>query len=150
MIAMLVVALVAGLVVGNLRREKPVHVTNAPTPTAADAAACKKLSAALPSTIGDSLKARKVTPNSPFLHAWGTPGVVLRCGVGYPPNFLTTSQGGEVGGILWFPTQTAGAVVYTSVDRIPRVSVAVPSHYSQSFDILTSLSGAVKKTTAGR
>jgi hypothetical protein len=150
MFALLAIALAAGLVVGNLRREKPVRVTNLPNPTAADAAACKKLSAALPSTIGDDLKSRKVTPSSPLLRAWGTPGVVLRCGVGYPPNFLTTSQGSEVGGVLWFPTQTDDAVIYTSVDRVPRVSVAVPSHYSQSFDILTSLSDAVRRTTGGQ
>jgi hypothetical protein len=150
MIALLVVAGAAGLIFGNLRRDEPVRVTDLPTPTAADAAACTKLSDALPATIGDGLKSRKVTPSSPLLHAWGTPGVVLRCGVGYPPNFATTSPGSEVGGVLWFPTQTSDAVIYTSVDRVPRVSVAVPSHYSQSFDILTSLSDAVSQTTAGR
>jgi hypothetical protein len=149
MIALLVAAGAAGLIFGELRRDKPVRVTSLPTPTAAEATACTKLSDALPVTIGDGLKSRKVTPSGPLVHAWGTPGVVLRCGVGYPPNFVTTSLGGDVGGILWFPTQTADAVIYTTVDRVPRISVAVPSHYSQSFDILTSLSDAVKKTTDG-
>lgn len=150
MIVLLIAVLLGGLILGGLQRDQPVRVTNVPSPSAADAAACRQLSAALPSTIGDGLKTRKVRPNSPLLHAWGTPGVVLRCGVGYPPNFLTTSQGGVVDGILWFPTQTTDAVIYTSVDRVPRVSVAVPSHYSQSFDILSSLSNAVKARTEGR
>jgi hypothetical protein len=150
MIALLVVASAAGLILGNLRRDKSVRVTNLPTPSAADAAACQKLSDALPATIGDGLKTRTVTPSSPLLHAWGTPAVVLRCGVGYPPNFASSSQATEVSGILWVPTQTSDAVIYTAAYRFPRVSVAVPSHYSQSFDILTSLSDAVKRTTQGR
>lgn len=145
----MVAAGVGGLLLGNLRREKPVHVTDPPAPSASDAAACKRLAAALPTTIGDGLKARKVTPNSPFLHAWGKPGVVLRCGVGYPPNFKTTSLTGTVDGIFWFPTQTGDAVIYTTVQRTPRVSVAVPTHYGQSFDLLTSLSSAIKATTVG-
>jgi hypothetical protein len=145
----MVAAGAAGLLLGDLRREKPVHVTDPPMPSAADAAACKKLAAALPATIGDDLKGRKVTPSSPYLHAWGTPGVVLRCGVGYPPNFTTTSLTGTVDGIFWFPTETKDAVVYTTVQRTPRVSVAVPSHYGQSFDLLTSLSSAIKATTVG-
>jgi hypothetical protein len=147
----LLAAVAAGFALfGSLNSEKPVHVTDPPVLSGAEAVACKKLAAALPPTIGDDLKPRKVTPNSPFLHAWGTPGVVLRCGVGYPPNFLTTSPGSDVAGILWFPTQTADAVIYTSVDRVPRVSVAVPSHYSQSFDILSSVSDALKQATEGR
>jgi Protein of unknown function (DUF3515) len=150
MIALLVVTLVAGLIIGNARRGGPVRVTELPSPSAADAAACKKLSDALPATIGDGLKSRKVTPASSLVHAWGTPGVVMRCGVGYPPNFATSSQATQVGGVVWIPTQISDAVVYTAAYQSPRVSVAVPSHYSQSFDILTSVSGAVRKTTQGR
>jgi hypothetical protein len=145
----MVAAGAAGLLLGNLRRATPVHVTDPPVPSAADAVACRKLAAALPATIGDGLKARKVTPASPFLRAWGTPGVVLRCGVGYPPDFKTTSLTGTVDGIFWFPTQTGDAVIYTTVQRTPRVSVAVPAHYGQSFDLLTSLSSAIKATTVG-
>jgi hypothetical protein len=144
-------AAVAGglLLFGSLNREEPVHVTDPPVPSASDAVACNKLAVALPDTIGDGLKARKVTPSSPYLHAWGKPGVVLRCGVGYPPNFNSTSLTGTVDGIFWFPTQTGDAVIYTTVQRTPRVSVAVPSHYGQSFDLLTSLSQAIKATTIG-
>jgi hypothetical protein len=146
----LVAAVAGGLVLfGSLNREKPVHVTDPPAPSASEAAACRKLAAVLPATIGDGLKSRKVTPSSPYLHAWGSPGVVLRCGVGYPPNFNATSLTGTVDGIFWFPTQAADVVIYTTVQRTPRVSVAVPSHYSQSFDLLTSLSAAIKATTVG-
>jgi hypothetical protein len=140
----------AGVAVGRLRSGTTVRVTNVPTPTAAEAAACRKLTAILPSTIGDGLNTRTVAPESPLLQAWGTPAVVLRCGVGYPSDFATSTQASDVSGVLWVPTQTSDAVVYTTAYRLPRVSVAVPSHYTQSFDILSSLSDAVKQTTTGR
>jgi Protein of unknown function (DUF3515) len=149
MFALLAAVLGGGLLVRNLLRSGPVHVADLPTLSAADAAACQKLSQALPATIGDGLQRRRVTPSTRLAHAWGTPGVVMRCGVGYPPNFATSSQATEVNGVLWVPTQTSDAVIYTAAYRFPRVSVAVPSQYSQSFDILTSLSGAVK-TLPGR
>ena len=69
-VAVLVVAAGSGLIVGLLRRSEPVRVTNVPTPTAAEAAACRRLAGLLPSTIGDGLKKRVVHPSSPLLHAW--------------------------------------------------------------------------------
>ncbi len=125
-------------------------MTNVPTPSASDAAACRKLNGLLPDEIGDGLKTRTVHPDSPFLHAWGTPAVVLRCGVGYPPDYQANGITGEVNGIFWYPTQTPDAVVYTAVDRLPRVSIAVPDHYQQAFDVLASLAPVMKAGTSGR
>jgi len=142
-----VVAGIAGIVVGQLRRAEPVRVTNVPTPTPAELAACKKLSALLPATIGDGLKSRTVQPNSPLLHAWGTPAAVLRCGVGYPPNYPSAAGAGLIDGVAWDSTGAGDAVVYTAVEREPRVSLAIPRHYAISFDLLVSLSDAIKKAT---
>ncbi len=94
-----------------------MRVTNVPTPSPADAAACRKLSALLPSTIGDGLKTRTVHPSSPLLHAWGTPAAVLRCGVGYPPNFPSAGGAAQVDGVTWVTTSANDAVIYT--DRRP-------------------------------
>jgi hypothetical protein len=130
-------------------QDKPVRVTNVPTPNAGDAAACRKLQAVLPKVIGDGLKTRTVHPSSPLLHAWGTPAAVLRCGVGYPPNFPSDGGAAQVDGVIWVPTQAAGATVYTAVDRLPRVSLAIPDHYQVVGDLLVSIGPAIKQATTG-
>jgi hypothetical protein len=143
----LVVAAGSGLIVGLLRRSEPVRVTNVPTPTAAEAAACRKLAGLLPSTIGDGLKKRVVHPSSPLLHAWGTPAAVLRCGVGYPPGFPSAGEAAEVDGITWVSTVASGALIYTSIERTPRVSLAIPTHYQIAGDLLISITPALKQAT---
>ncbi len=144
---LLVVAFAAGLTIGQLRAAKPVRVTNVPTPNAADGAACGRLSALLPKTIGDGLKPRTVHPASPYLRAWGTPAVVLRCGVGYPPNYLSSGGAATIGGVTWLPTPANGATIYTAIDRSPLVSVAIPDHYQVTGDVLVSVGPAIAKAT---
>lgn len=146
---LLVVAGLSGFIVGQLRRDKPVRVTNVPTPDAADAAACRKLSALLPKIIGDDLKTRTVHPDSPYLHAWGTPAAVLRCGVGYPPNFPSAGGAAQIDGVTWLPTPLQGATLYTAIERLPRISLAIPDHYQVTGDLLVSLSAAIKKAAPG-
>jgi hypothetical protein len=149
-VAAIVVVVVAGsLIIGRLKGSEPVRVTNVPTPSKADFAACKKLSALLPATVGDGLKTRVVHPDSPLLHAWGTPAAVLRCGVGYPPHYDAAALPGVIDGIGWYSTEASDAVIFTTLDRLPRVSVAIPRKYPISFDILVSLSGALKQATTG-
>ncbi len=145
----LLVAAVAGIIVWQVQGPGPVRVTNVPTPSKADAAACERLSALLPSTIGDGLKTRTVHPDSPFLHAWGTPAAVLRCGVGYPPHYDAAALPGEIDGIGWYSTEAGNSVIFTTLDRLPRVSLAIPRTYPISFDLLVSLSDALKKATTG-
>jgi hypothetical protein len=143
-----VTGVVVGIVVATAGSNRVV-VTNIPTPNAADAAACRKLSTLLPETIGDGLHTRTVKPGSPLLHAWGTPAAVLRCGVGLPRDYDPTAIASEIDGILWYRNQVHDAVVFTTLNRTPKVSMAIPDHYRTSFDILVSLSSALKQATKG-
>ncbi len=140
---------IASLIVGQLQRAEPVRVTNVPTPSKADLAACQKLARLLPATVGDGLKTRVVHPDSPLLHAWGTPAAVLRCGVGYPAHYDAAALPGVIDGIGWYSTEASDSVIFTTLDRLPRVSVAIPRKYPISFDILVSLSSALKQATTG-
>jgi hypothetical protein len=144
------IVVVTGAVVGivvALSGSGAVVVTNVPTPDAAGAAACRKLSTLLPEAIGDGLHSRTVKPNSPLLHAWGTPAAVLRRGVGLPPNYDPTAGAGEIDHIVWYRTALRDATVFTAINRTPMVSVAIPNHYQSSFDILVSLSSVLKQAT---
>jgi hypothetical protein len=142
----LVTALVIGLVVGSGGAPKVV-VSNVPTPSAADAAACRSLQALLPESIGDGLHTRGVQPASPLLHAWGTPAAVLRCGVPRPASYSSNAIPGSIDGIGWYSEQVGDATVFTTLNRAPRVSVAVPKDYTIPFDLLVSLSPALKQAT---
>ena len=74
---------------------------------------------------------------------------MLRCGVGAPANLDSTAIPGEIDGIGWYSSPAGNAVIFTTFERIPRVSVAVPNHYTIPFDILVSLSDALKRATKG-
>ncbi len=75
---------------------------------------------------------------------------MLRCGVGYPPNLLSGAPAGQVDGIAWFSTDAGTAVIYTTVDREPRVSLAIPKRYQIAGDLLSSLSTAITQSTSTR
>jgi hypothetical protein len=141
-----ITALIIALVVGSGGAPKVV-VTNVPTPSAADAAACRTLQGLLPESIGDGLHTRGVTPDSPLLHAWGTPAAVLRCGVPRPASYSSTAIPGSIDGIGWYSEQVGDATVFTTLNRSPRVSVALPKAYPIPFDLLVSLSPALKQAT---
>lgn len=147
-LAVLLLGGVAGI--GWIRtRTEPVRVSNVPTPSRADEAACRRLADLLPATIGDGLKTRTVHPASPLLHAWGKPAAVLRCGVGYPPNLTADSAASEIDGVTWFNTPADDSVIFSTLDRVPRVSLAIPRTYPIPFDLLVSLSAAIRQATVG-
>lgn len=119
-----------------------VEVTDIPSPDAQQLQSCTQLHDALPKKVG-GLKERDVTPAGPLVAAWGKPAAVLRCGVGVPSTYRPGVDVSVVNGVGWFEDDRPDDVVYTTVTRRPRVSVAVPRSQSSGFDILVDLSGAV-------
>lgn len=102
------------------------------TPAATEAPACAELMPLLPKELGN--QPQRETTGSEFGAAWGSPALVLRCGVGEPDGFDGFSQCQRANGIDWFiPPElfddlTADLVV-TTIGREPGLEVRVPAQY---------------------
>lgn len=127
----------------------------APPQAAAQAAPCAKVLATLPVTL-TKLAPRVVhtEPETPFVVAWGSPAVVLRCGVDRPRSLVPASVDptkapqyfsatGPGGPYFDVTDDGADAKVYTSVDRAAYVSITIPRTYAAA--PLPALSTALAK-----
>jgi hypothetical protein len=126
-----------------------VRVTDVPSPDQEDARDCQALHADLPTTIGNGLHQRTVKPTNPDLAAWGTPAVVLRCGVGVPATYRPGTDLTIVNNIGWYGDERPDDVIYTTITRQPRIAVAIPRTLSSSFEILVDLSAPIARHTQG-
>ncbi len=75
----------------------------------------------------DGRSGREVAPASDRTAAWGSPAVVLRCGVDRPGGLAATSEIIEVDGVDWFLDERRSAFVFTAVHRATLVEVRVPA-----------------------
>lgn len=126
---------------------KPLRITGIAQPTGTDRSACVTLASRLPASLGHGLGRRALADPTPFAAAWGTPPVVLTCGVsGVAPSYRPTDLLAEVDGVGWYAEPRAGSVRYSTPTRRPHVVVVVPSS-ADAFDVLTSLAGPVAATT---
>jgi hypothetical protein len=121
-----------------------------PTPTGAVAEQCAHLGNALPGRI-ESLRPRVISPRSSLVHAWGSPAVVLTCGVGRPAGYSASSaELAEVDGVSWFEQRPGNVVVWTtfrpSDGSGPTVNVQlmVPTHYQAQGAFLVDLAQPLK------
>ena len=113
-----------------------------PPPTGAAAFACSAIHGRLPDRVaGQTVTA--LTPKSPLTSAWGTPAIVLRCGVGVPGALTPTSQLVTVDGVDWLPEQLTHGYLFTTVGRGVSVEVSVPDAYSPEADALADISPAI-------
>ncbi|MGI8678155.1 MAG: DUF3515 domain-containing protein [Jatrophihabitans sp.] len=150
-----ILALVIGSVTGDSHPPAPkaadptaVLSFAAPPSADADAAPCAKVLAQLPIVLtGLSQRVVHTKPDTPFVVAWGSPAIVLRCGVGRPKDLSEGSaaqfiQGGVAGGPFYDVQRDGNANVYTTVDRAAYVSITIPGEY-QGADKLPTLSQAI-------
>ena len=93
---------------------------------AGSAAGCARLHAALPSSV-EGRGARSTAPASARTAAWGSPAVVLRCGVGRPRGLRPTSEVIEVNDVEWYLTEPTPPYVFTTVGRGTYVELRVPA-----------------------
>jgi hypothetical protein len=108
---------------------------------------CGRLHDALPGSL-DGRDRRDTEPDSPRTAAWGTPAVVLRCGVSRPAGLAADSELIEVDGVSWYLAEATPPYVFTVVDRGTFVQLRVPGSVprDQATAPLVDLAGAVQET----
>jgi hypothetical protein len=116
-----------------------------PLPEGAGAYACAALHGSLPDEV---LKhtVTATTPKSSYTSAWGSPAIVLRCGVPQPAALTATSQLLTVDGVDWLPEQLTAGYLFTTVGRELNVEVSVPNAYAPESDALVDLSPVIAAT----
>ncbi|MCF3131595.1 DUF3515 domain-containing protein [Streptomyces olivochromogenes] len=128
-----------------------------PSPDAKTAAQCRALHEVLPRTV-DGRKRDDPEPRSAFTAGWGSPAIILRCGITRPPKMIDPevargedpdAMGGGVNGVDWLmEKQDDGTWRFTTAERETYVQVSLPDGMSQQDDgaqVLIDLAAAVKK-----
>lgn len=116
-----------------------------PVPDARVAAYCRALHAVLPSRV-DGLPRHDLKPSSDLIAGWGSPTVVLRCGVPRPAaDDDVNTLGGEVDGVSWsYEARPDGSVRMTTTLRKAYVEVTLPKKYAHDAGPLADLAPAVR------
>jgi hypothetical protein len=118
-----------------------------PTPDAAVTKLCRNLDRVLPQKV-DGLSRKDPQPASALTAGWGSPAIILRCGVPRPAAMNDPeADGAEVDGVGWLlQKQGDGSFRFTTTLRLAYVEVTVPAERSgNGVAPLVSLAPAVKK-----
>ncbi|MFE9451158.1 DUF3515 domain-containing protein [Streptomyces sp. NPDC006739] len=128
-----------------------------PAPDAKTAAVCRDLHKVLPEEL-DGRRREDPEPRSAYTAGWGSPAIILRCGIVRPPRMTDpkVAEGddpnaiaGGVDGVDWLmEKQGDGRWRFTTANRVAYVQVTLPKGLSAQDDgagVLTGLAPAVKK-----
>ncbi|MFE2046754.1 DUF3515 domain-containing protein [Streptomyces sp. NPDC059477] len=125
-----------------------------PSPDATVTELCGKLDDALPATVAGQDR-EDPEPASALTAGWGSPAIILRCGVERPPKMIDpkVAEGGDpdavaggVDGVDWLQEKADdGAFRFTTASRVAYVEVMVPGEReSDSSGVLVDLAPAIK------
>ncbi|KPI01401.1 Protein of unknown function DUF3515 [Actinobacteria bacterium OK074] len=117
-----------------------------PTPDAAVAKLCRNLDEVLPRKV-DGLDRNDPEPRSALTAGWGSPAIILRCGIVRPAEMNDPDADGvEVNGVGWLlQKESDGSFRLTTTLRKAYVEVAIPSSRTgDGLAPLTDLAKAVK------
>ncbi len=103
-------------------------------PQTGSADPCTRLLQQVPATLG-GLAGTPPGTAWPYAAAWGTPAVVLRCGVSRPAQLAPESTAQLIGSgddlsVNWLPIAGGQTTVWTTVDREVYIAVTVPVFYA--------------------
>ncbi|MFI1724998.1 DUF3515 domain-containing protein [Streptomyces sp. NPDC020489] len=129
---------------------EPVAV---PSPTAKVAELCRNLDRVLPDRV-DGLDRHDPEPASALTAGWGSPAIILRCGVPRPPKMVDPEVAtgsdpkaiaGAVNGVEWLmEKQDDGSTRFTTANRKAYVEVTVAKGRDTA-GMLTDMATPVKK-----
>ncbi|MFE5139330.1 DUF3515 domain-containing protein [Streptomyces fagopyri] len=119
-----------------------------PGPDAKVSALCRNLDKVLPKKV-DGLDRNDPEPRSALTAGWGSPAIILRCGVERPSKMSDMEAlSGEVNGVGWLmEKRDDGAYRFTSSLRRAYVEVSVPKKWAQrdGSAALVDLAAPIKK-----
>ncbi|WP_225811776.1 DUF3515 domain-containing protein [Streptomyces spinosus] len=128
-----------------------------PTPDARTAPLCRDLDKVLPRKVDGQPRADP-EPRSAYTAGWGSPAIILRCGIVRPPKMVDAKVAlgedpnaiaGGVNGVEWLmEKQGDGTWRFTTSNRRAYVQVTLPKRLSgpdDSAQVMTDLAPAVKK-----
>ncbi|MFB9538989.1 MULTISPECIES: DUF3515 domain-containing protein [Streptomyces] len=114
---------------------------------------CRNLDKVLPAKVDDERR-EDPEPASALTAGWGSPAIILRCGVPQPPKMIDPkvadgrdpdAVAGGVNGVDWLMEERGdGGHVFTTANREAYVEVRVPEGPDSS-GVLIDLASAVKK-----
>jgi hypothetical protein len=118
-----------------------------PSPDGKVTKLCRNLDEALPGKV-DGLGRNDPEPSSALTAAWGSPAIILRCGVSRPAAMNDPEADGvEVNGVGWLlQKQDDGSFRFTTTLRRAYVEVVIPKDRTgDGMAPLTDLAASVKK-----
>lgn len=114
---------------------------------------CRNLDKVLPAKV-DGERRADPEPASALTAGWGSPAIILRCGVPQPPKMIDPkvadgrdpdAVAGGVNGVDWLmEKQDGGGYLFTTANREAYVEVRAPEGVDSS-GVLIDLAAAVKK-----
>ncbi|MFS8201995.1 DUF3515 domain-containing protein [Streptomyces sp. CWNU-52B] len=124
-----------------------------PSPGTKATKLCQNLDKSLPRKV-DGLDRKDPEPRSVLTAGWGSPAIILRCGVSRPAKMVDPdvadgrdpdAVGGGVNGVGWLmEKRDDGSSRFTSAQRVVYVEVTVPSGRDTA-SVLVDLAGAIKE-----
>jgi hypothetical protein len=124
-----------------------------PSPNAKVTKLCQNLDKVLPRKV-DGLGREDPEPRSALTAGWGSPAIILRCGVERPPKMVDPkvalgndpkAVGGGVNGVDWLmEKQDDGSTRFTTANRGAYVEVSVPKGRDTS-GALVDMAASIKK-----
>lgn len=108
---------------------------------------CAQVVVALPTEVAGQPQRAVDEAEANSVAAWGDPPVVLTCGVPEPAAYEPTSTLADVSGIAWLPEPLENGTMFTTVGRVPRVQVAIPSWVQSPSSALAELAPSLLTAT---